>query len=271
MSKVFLVDIDRCNGCYNCQIVCKDEHCEQDWQPYAASQPLTGHFWMKIDERVRGQVPWVRISYIPTFCAHCTDAPCEKAGNGAVARREDGLVIIDPRKAGGMRELVESCPLGAIYYNEELDLPQKCTGCAHLLDNGWKVPRCVDACATDALLYGEEEEFGDLLRGAQALEPVAGLGPRVFYRNLPQRFIAGTAVDFAADEVVKGVIAELKCGSDLIASQETDEFGDFKFDQIPANSYQLCLTKDGYLPLAISVDVTEIDRSVGDLALERAE
>ena len=33
--KAFLVDVSICNGCYNCQIACKDEHCSNDWMPYA--------------------------------------------------------------------------------------------------------------------------------------------------------------------------------------------------------------------------------------------
>ncbi len=29
--KVFVIDVARCNGCYNCQIACKDEHVGNDW------------------------------------------------------------------------------------------------------------------------------------------------------------------------------------------------------------------------------------------------
>ena len=39
MSKVFVIDVARCSGCHNCQLACKDEHCENDWRPYAAPQP----------------------------------------------------------------------------------------------------------------------------------------------------------------------------------------------------------------------------------------
>lgn len=47
MSKVFVIDVTRCSGCHNCQLACKDEHCENDWRPYAAPQPPTGQFWCK--------------------------------------------------------------------------------------------------------------------------------------------------------------------------------------------------------------------------------
>ncbi|MCL5734640.1 MAG: hypothetical protein M1274_03470 [Actinobacteria bacterium] len=45
--------------------------------------------------------------------------------------------------------------------------------CAHLLDKGWKEPRCVDACPTGALLFGEESELEDVIAGAQMLKPEA--------------------------------------------------------------------------------------------------
>ena len=103
-------------------------------------QPDTGQFWTRVEERVRGQVPKVRVSYTVRMCQHCGDAPCMAAAPEAVYRRDDGLVIVDPEKARGLRELVEACPYGAIYYNEGLDLPQKCTGCAHLVDAGEGCP-----------------------------------------------------------------------------------------------------------------------------------
>ena len=173
--KAFLIDVAKCNGCHNCQISCKDEHCGTEWMPYAADQPMTGHFWCKVEEKVRGSVPVVRVSYTPLVCGHCDDAPCAAAAkDGAVYRHDDGLVVIDPAKAKGQRAIMDACPMGAIYWNEELNLPQKCTGCAHLLDDGWAEPRCVDACPTGALSFGEEGALD--LKGAEPLGPLVGLG-----------------------------------------------------------------------------------------------
>ena len=33
IMKVFVIDVAICNGCYNCQIACKDEHVGNDWTP----------------------------------------------------------------------------------------------------------------------------------------------------------------------------------------------------------------------------------------------
>ncbi|MFC1846412.1 4Fe-4S dicluster domain-containing protein, partial [Chloroflexota bacterium] len=154
-----VIDINKCCGCYNCFLACKDEHCEHEYPKYAAAQPMVGHFWMQVIEKERGNSTKIKLSYIPYTCMHCQDAACIKAAyNKAVYRRPDGIVIIDPVKAKGQKQLVSSCPYRVIYWNEELDLPQKCTFCAHLLDDGWKEPRCVELCPTGALIFGDMDD-----------------------------------------------------------------------------------------------------------------
>ena len=119
MAKAFVIDVAKCSGCYNCQLACKDEHAENDWTPYAKPQPLTGQFWSRVTDHVQGTIPKVRIHYIPRFCNHCRNAACmEAAKDGAVYRREDGLVIIDPEKAAGQKQIADACPYGADAYRE---------------------------------------------------------------------------------------------------------------------------------------------------------
>ena len=260
MSKVFVFNYARCNGCRSCQISCKDEHCDQPWLPYSEAQPLIGQFWLNVDEKVRGQVPWVRISYLAKFCNHCRDAPCLAAAGDAAYRRDDGFIIIDPAKAKGRRDLVKTCPIGAIFYNEDKDIPQKCAGCVHLLDNGWSVPRCVEACMTEALQYVDESDVD--LSHAEFIDGMEGLLPRVYLYNKPKRFLAGTVFDSVAGEVVIGATVELKAPDGaVVAMLTTDDMGDFKFNQIEPAAYTIAINgiKD------VSADVTEIDLSVGDI------
>ena len=265
MSKVFVIDLKKCCGCYDCQIACKDEHCEQAWLPYADEQPEIGQFWCRVDEKERGQVPVVRVSYTPVICAHCDDAFCVNAcREGAFKRRDDGLLLIDPAVCNGCMDCVNACPIGAIYFNVEKKIAQKCTGCAHLLDDGWRVPRCVDACPNDAFLYGEESDFEALLKKAEPLPELSAAKPRVYYVNLPKRFVAGALVDYEKDEVVIGATVDLlDAEGTRILQAKTDEFGDFLFDQVKPALYKVLLTAQGYRDVTLEADLTEKDVYLG--------
>ena len=121
-----IVDVARCENCHNCTLSCKDEHEDNNFPGYAAPAPRHGDAWIKITRRVRGEGHLTDAAYLPTMCNHCDDAPCLKAdaGRGAVKKRADGIVIIEPEKAKGRRDLVDSCPYGAISWNEEFEVPQ---------------------------------------------------------------------------------------------------------------------------------------------------
>ena len=136
-QKYMIIDVRWCHNCNNCLMGCKDEYCEldmstgpvhSDWSD-SDPQPRHGHRWIDVTRRERGVYARNDIAYLPMPCQHCENAPCIAAGNGAVVRREDGIVLIDKEKAKGNKALADSCPYGAIYYNEQYDVPQKCTMC----------------------------------------------------------------------------------------------------------------------------------------------
>jgi tetrathionate reductase subunit B len=266
--KAFFVDLSICNGCYCCQIACKDEHVGNDWTPYAKPQPDTGQFWVGIDEQVRGQVPKVVVTYIPRLCNHCDDAACIKAcGAKAISKRDDGLVLIEPDKCVGCKLCKDACPHDAIFFNESLNLSQKCTGCAHLLDNSddWKVPRCVDNCPTGALRFGEEDDFRDFIAGAERLSPSA----RVYYKHLPKKFVGGTLYDPKEKEVIIGAQCTLKdAQSAETFTADTDEFGDFWFKGLKDNRTYNLTIKKGQATKTIDGIVTDKDLSLGDVPME---
>lgn len=265
-KKVFVVDVARCSGCFNCQLACKDEHCGNDWSPYAKPQPDTGQFWLRLEQNERGTIPKVKVHYIPRLCRHCDDAACMTAAPEAVYRREDGLVIIDPEKAAGNEKLVQSCPFGAIYWNEDLKLAQKCTGCAHLLDVG-QAPRCVDACPTDALGFGTEDEFKDL--AAQAKPETGDRGSHVYYLNVPERFIAGTVYDPIDREVVIGAVCRLKSGGGEW-TVNSDEYGDFWFvDLEEQHEYELTIESPEFDTKSFLKLSAKDDLNLGDIPLAR--
>jgi NAD-dependent dihydropyrimidine dehydrogenase PreA subunit len=185
-----------------------------------------------------------------------------------VYRREDGLVIIDSEKAKGRKELVDACPYGAVYWNPELELAQKCTGCAHLLDAGYAKPRCVEICPTEALTFGEEEEMADLTEGATVLKPETGLKPQVYYRNIPGQFIAGTVYDPVEKEVIIGARVRAITGGKLYMTH-TDEFGDFWFRDLAVGVFDVYIEAKGYKEKAFKGLRTRESVNLGDIPLEK--
>ena len=62
-------------------------------------------------------------------------------------------------------------PTDVIFFNEDLNIAQKCTGCAHLLDDGWNEPRCADACPTLAIRLMDEDEAEELVAKGEVWKP----------------------------------------------------------------------------------------------------
>ena len=265
--KTFVVDLGKCNGCYGCQIACKDETVENDWMPYSKPQPNTGHFWLKMHEKIHGQVPKVLAEYRPTLCNHCDNAPCIEAAPEAVYKRADGLVIVDPEKAKDNKALVDACPYGAIYWNEELSIPQKCTGCAHLVDEG-KLPHCVDACATGALMFGEEEDLADLIAQSTHRWDIEGTAPRVHYLNPFGLFVSGEVWDPAADLIIEGAAVRLTDEAGEVLETVTDGFGDFWFKHLDAGTYTHEIASTGIRGVRRTIELTD-SLNIGDLPLDR--
>ncbi len=268
--KAFVIDVSKCSGCYSCQIVCKDEHVANDWSPYAKPQPDTGQFWMHIRENIRGSIPKIKVAYVPVMCQHCADAPCAAAcPPKAINTRQDGLVLIDPAKCTGCQNCLDACPYGVIFYNEDLHLAQKCTGCAHLLDRkdgSWKVPRCVDACSYDAIQFGEEADLKALSDKGEVLATNFGAAPKVRakYIGLPKRFIGGTVYDPGTEEVLIGATVTLS--GDGTGSVKTDDFGDFNFEGLKVGNFTVKIEAGGKSKTIDKISTAQ-DVNLGDIAL----
>lgn len=274
-----IIDIEKCEDCNNCFLACKDEHVDNEWPGYTDSQPRHGHRWINIRRKERGQFPLIDVAYRPTPCMHCDDAPCIAAAEAqAIFKRDDGIVLFDPKKVKGQKKLAKSCPYGAIWWNEKKKVPQKCTLCAHLLDAGWKEPRCVQVCPTGALkiVNAEDSEMRKLveLQNLKVLSPELETDPRVYYKNLyrfERCFIAGSVAMSRGGVIdcVHGATAILFKKNRIVAELHTDHFGDFKFDNLEPDSkiYRIEIT---YKDVKKEVITTELTQSISlaDIVLE---
>lgn len=266
--KAFTIDLTNCNGCYACQIACKDEHVHNNWPGYAKPQPNIGHFWLKIDEKVRGTVPKVKVAYRPHICMQC-GACIETCPVKAIYRRDDGLVIIDPDKCTGCMQCVGLCPFEAIYFNKDLLVAQKCTACAHLLDDGWEKPRCAVNCPNDVIKIHDVDSL-DVFKNDPAYEtikPELGLPVQVFYKGILHRFIAGTVYNPVEKEVLIGAKLTLKNkATGETRELTTDWAGDFWFYDVCDNgAYTLTIAYGGKTKVIDDIKTAD-DVNLGDIA-----
>ena len=240
-----IIDVAECTNCNLCTLAAMDEYVGNDFPGYSAPMPRHGHKWIDILQKERGQLPSIDIAYVPTLCNHCDNAPCVAKGGGAVAKRADGIVLIDPVKAKGRKDLVESCPYGHIWWNEELKIPQAWTFDAHLIDQGWKQTRGQQSCPTAAMrsICVEDEEMAQLAQEQklEVMKPELGTRPRVYYKNLwryTSCFIAGSVSAKAKGVVdcVEGASVRLLKNGAVLAQAKTDNYGDFKFDKLTEES-----------------------------------
>jgi Fe-S-cluster-containing dehydrogenase component len=270
-----VIDVTKCTGCYNCFLACRDEFAGNENPGYAAAQPMSGMNWIKLIERERGQYPKVKVSYTPVTCMQCENAGCIKVSqNNAVYRRPDGIVIIDPVKAKGQQQILNGCPYRVIEWNEEKQLPQKCIFCAHLLDKGEKVPRCVESCPTGALIFGDlEDAKSEISRlvasgNTEALHPEYGMGEKVNYTGLPKKFIAGTVIFGDDDEVAVNVNVSLSGNGDNQTTR-TNGFGDFEFEGLADNvAYTVRIEAPGYRAKSIKAKTMK-DLYLGEIVLKK--
>ena len=257
MSKWTLIfDVDRCNGCCNCVLATMDEYVGNTHTGYSEAMPRHGSPWMNIRAVERGAYPVVDVAYAPQTCLHCDNAPCMQKFPDAISRRGDGIVMIDPVRAKGIRGIVDACPVGAIHWNEEKQVPQNWNLDAHLLDAGWKEPRAAQACPTGALrVLKLGDEALSVIKRNESLEqtPQAlALGSRLYFKGalrLTSALIGGSAaitVDGRQEPLVDTPV-ELCSGDAVLARSVTDELGDFRFNLAadPGEEISLVLHHEG--------------------------
>jgi len=276
-----IVDVERCDNCRVCFLAVKDEYIGNDFPGCSAAQPAQGHNWLDIRRKERGAYPLVEARFLPVMCNHCDDAPCMKAARGdAVRKRPDGIVIIDPGKSKGQKQIVDACPYGAVCWNDDQQIPQAWPFDAHLLDAGWSRTRAEQACPAHAYrtIKVEDEEMQRIRaeQGLEVLRPELGTRPRIYYKNLhlvTKCFVGGTVVKQAngVEECAAGVEVLLKQAGREVGRATTDTFGEFKIDRLEPNSrgYQLeAAASSGRC--SIEFDLGEDSRYLGVLTLAAA-
>jgi benzoyl-CoA reductase subunit BamC len=126
------VDVDKCNGCRSCEVICSAFHAAPK---YSSNNPARS--------RIRVISDPLRDVYVPVCAGEYVNAEC--------AGREK--YVIDGKEYEECAFCRASCPSRDEFKEPDSDLPLKCDMC-----EGEEEPWCVTWCLRDALIYEEREE-----------------------------------------------------------------------------------------------------------------
>ena len=223
-----VIDIDRCTGCQACVVACQAENniplnTEDRFRQRRAIE------WIRVERYWEGEFPDVKARFIPILCQHCENAPCEPVCPVyATYHNNQGMNVQVYNRCVGTRYCANNCTYQVRFFNfwepvwpdtmknqlnpdvtvRSRGIMEKCTFCVqrirrtsreadrdgtYIADNDRALnPACVNACPTDALVFGDlnqsesrvskiqKRELQEHGRGYHMLESL-GTNPSVVY------------------------------------------------------------------------------------------
>jgi len=133
-----------CSGCHSCEVACKQENRAADGvKLISVSEEGPGMIDGKLDFVFR-----------VNLCRHCDDPPCADAcSEEAIAKRSDGIVIMDYDLCTGCQSCITACPYDAIEFDNDKGIAQKCNLCHHRIESGL-IPACADnVCPAHCIFF----------------------------------------------------------------------------------------------------------------------
>jgi len=133
--KVIKIDIEKCNGCRACELVCSAFHASPK---YSSNNPERS--------RIRLIREPLKDVYLPVYAGEYTKAECTGRDK----------YVIDGKEYDECDFCRASCPSRTLFKEPDSGLPLKCDMCES--DPPLSEPMCVQWCLNDALIYEEREE-----------------------------------------------------------------------------------------------------------------
>ncbi|NCO60970.1 MAG: (4Fe-4S)-binding protein [Deltaproteobacteria bacterium CG_4_8_14_3_um_filter_51_11] len=132
--KTIKVDVDKCNGCRACEVICSAFHAAPK---YSSNNPARS--------RIRVIHEPLKDIYIPVYAGEYTKAECTGRDK----------YVIDGKEYDECAFCRASCPSRDLFKEPDSGLPLKCDMCED--DPPQKEPLCVQWCLNKALIYEERE------------------------------------------------------------------------------------------------------------------
>ncbi|MBY7875064.1 4Fe-4S dicluster domain-containing protein [Vibrio fluvialis] len=186
-----LIDLRKCVGCQACTVGCSVEN----QMPIGQFRTTVKQYEVTLTDGSQA-TQQVKAFTLPRLCNHCDNPPCVAVCPvQATFQREDGIVMVDNSRCVACAYCVQACPYDARVINEHTLTADKCTFCAHRLEQGL-LPACVETCVGGARIIGDLNDATSQIRQLMAqhqgelkvLKPEANTQPHVFYLGMDERF-----------------------------------------------------------------------------------
>ena len=152
MTKVIVVDDERCLACRQCMIECAMAYSDTSGLAEAvrSHDPPQARVYVESGEHYG----------IPLQCRHCQDAPCISICPTEAMHRDShtGPVLLDEDRCIGCSFCIMVCPFGVIDLRRDGKAVVKCDQCIQRTEAGQE-PACVAGCPTGALRFVEMDKW----------------------------------------------------------------------------------------------------------------
>jgi formate dehydrogenase iron-sulfur subunit len=199
-NMAILTDVTKCIGCEECVNACQQANAlpkEKPWKWVEKIDALSSARWTTIDRMRTDQGD----RYIKKQCLHCLDPACVSVCIvGALRKTDEGPVIYDEDVCIGCRYCMIACPWEIPRYSWEDRVPyiQKCHMCYERVLKEGKVPACVEACPTEATMFGDRAELMEEARRRMSAEP-----GKYMEKIWGAKEVGGTSVLYISDVDIK--------------------------------------------------------------------
>ena len=137
MSKLLMVNPDKCTSCRTCELMCSFEH-TKTFNPSLSAVTV-----IECESA---------LTSVPVMCMQCDEACClAVCPVKAISRSECGTVTVNPDKCIVCKMCVSACPLGSMKYIPDGRKVFKCDLCGG-------EPKCVQYCPSGALEFVDPAE-----------------------------------------------------------------------------------------------------------------